>query len=214
MAKTAEMKLLELMVLKNDISAVIEYIGKKENFQFQSKLKDSAAKDAEGEESLNIDSHFYDSLSKAYTELGYDSSLAGIKDCSAPCDDDRKKAADIIAAYTDLKTRIADATDEAHKVNEAYKEAMAFSNLKVSYSELEHLSFLSLRIGRIPENQYEDLKYRLEGSAVVIKLGNDSSHILVASSKKGRFALDAELKIITLLNLKFRQNLKVFLNLH
>lgn len=194
MAKTAEMKLLELMVLKNDISAVIEYIGKKENFQFQSKLKDSAVKDAEGEESLNIDSHFYDSLSKAYTELGYDSSLAGIKDCSAPCDDDRKNAADIIAAYTDLKTRIADATDEAHKVNEAYKEAMAFSNLKVSYSELEHLSFLSLRIGRIPENQYEDLKYRLEGSAVVIKLGNDSSHILVASSKKGRFALDAELK--------------------
>ena len=194
MAKTAEMKLLELMVLKNDISAVIEYIGKKESFQFQSKLKDSAVKDAEGEESLNIDSHFYDSLSKAYTELGYDSSLAGIKDCSAPCDDDRKKAADIIAAYTDLKTRIADATDEAHKVNEAYKEAMAFSNLKVSYSELEHLSFLSLRIGRIPENQYEDLKYRLEGSAVVIKLGNDSSHILVASSKKGRFALDAELK--------------------
>lgn len=194
MAKTAEMKLLELMVLKNDISAVIEYIGKKENFQFQSKLKDSVANDAEGEESLNIDSHFYDSLSKAYTELGYDSSLAGIKDCSAPCDDDRKKAADIIAAYTDLKTRIADATDEAHKVNEAYKEAMAFSNLKVSYSELEHLSFLSLRIGRIPENQYEDLKYRLEGSAVVIKLGNDSSHVLVASSKKGRFALDAELK--------------------
>ncbi len=194
MAKTAEMKLLELMVLKNDISAVIEYIGKKENFQFQSKLKDSAANDAEGEESLNIDSHFYDSLSKAYTELGYDSSLAGIKDCSAPCDDDRKKASDIIAAYTDLKTRIADATDEAHKVNEAYKEAMAFSNLKVSYSELEHLSFLSLRIGRIPENQYEDLKYRLEGSAVVIKLGNDSSHILVSSSKKGRFALDAELK--------------------
>ena len=58
MAKTAEMKLLELMVLKNDISAVIEYIGKKENFQFQSKLKDSAAKDVESEESLNIDSQF------------------------------------------------------------------------------------------------------------------------------------------------------------
>ncbi len=194
MARTAEMKLLELMVLKNDISAVIEYIGKKENFQFQSKLKDSAAKDVESEESLNIDSQFYDSLSKAYNELGYDSSLAEIKDCSAPRDEDRKKAADIIAAYTDLKTRIADATDEAHKVNDAYKEAMAFSNLKVSYSELEHLSFLSLRIGRIPENQYEDLKDRLEGSAVVIKLGNDSSHVLVASSKKGRFALDAELK--------------------
>ena len=66
-----------------------------------------------------------------------------------------------------MKKRIADATEEAHKVNDAYKEAMAFSNLKVSYSELEHLSFLSLRIGRIPENQFEDLKDSLEGSAVV-----------------------------------------------
>ena len=197
MARTAEMKLLELMVLKDDISAVIEYIGKKENFQFQTKLKDSASSFNEGEaadETLNIDSQFYDSLSKAYTELGYDSSLVGIKDCSAPRDEDRKKAADLIAAFTDLKGRISEATDEAHKVDDAFKEAMAFSNLKVSYSELEHLSFLSLRIGRIPENQYEDLKDRLEGSAVVIKLGNDASHVLVASSKKGRFALDAELK--------------------
>ena len=199
MARTAEMKLLELMVLKNDISAVIEYIGKKENFQFQTKLKESASGTGAGEgesadETLNIDSQFYDSLSKAYTELAYEGEVPGIKDCSAPRDEDRKKAADFIAAFTDLKARIAEATDEAHKVDDAYKEAQAFSNLKVSYSELEHLSFLSLRIGRSPENQYEALKDSLEGSAVVIKLGNDSSHVLVASSKKGRFALDAELK--------------------
>ena len=37
MAKTTKMKLLELMVLKEDVSAVIEYIGKRESFQFQSK---------------------------------------------------------------------------------------------------------------------------------------------------------------------------------
>ena len=71
---------------------------------------------------------------------------------------------------------------------------MAFSNLQVSYSELEHISFLALRIGKIPAENYEDLKDSLEGSAVVVKLGDDASHILVASSKKGRFALDAELK--------------------
>ena len=43
MARTAEMTLLELMVLKDDISSVIEYIGKNENLQFQSKLKESSA---------------------------------------------------------------------------------------------------------------------------------------------------------------------------
>lgn len=200
MARTAEMTLLELMVLKDDISSVIEYIGKNENFQFQSKLKENSAgaacsaADDSSADALNIDSQFYDGLLKAYKELGFEDAAYDIKNCSAPRDEDRKKAADVIAAYTQLKTRLSEATDEATKVNDAYKEAMAFSNLQVSYSELEHLSFLSLRIGRIPEDKFEDLKDRLEGSAVVIKLGNDASHILVASSKKGRFALDAELK--------------------
>ena len=40
MARTAEMRLIELMVLKQDISAVIEYIGKKESFQFQDSERD------------------------------------------------------------------------------------------------------------------------------------------------------------------------------
>lgn len=198
MARTAEMKLLELMVLKNDISSVIEYIGKKENFQFQTRMKETAAgSDAEtaaSDEVLNIDTQFYDGLEKAAAELGYDAADLDIKSCGAPIDDDRKKAADLIAAFTDLKTRINEAKDELIKVTDAYNEAMAFSNLQVSYSELEHLSFLSLRIGKIPVDKFDDLKDRLEGSAVVIKLGNDTSHILVASSKKGRFALDAELK--------------------
>ena len=38
MAKPAQMRLMELMVLKQDIAPVLEYIGKKESFQFQSKL--------------------------------------------------------------------------------------------------------------------------------------------------------------------------------
>lgn len=200
MAKTAQMKLLELMVLKQDISSVIEYIGKKENFQFQSRLKDkSSAADASdsaeaGDEGFNLDSQFYDGLKKAYTKLGYGETSFDIKKCSAPGDKERKEAADLIVAFNDLEARLTAVNDEVYKVREAYKEAMAFSNLQVSYSELEHLSFLALRIGKIPADNFEDLKDSLEGAAVVVKLGDDASHILVASSKKGRFALDAELK--------------------
>ena len=36
MAKTAQMSLMELMVLKEDISNVLLYLGKSGNFQFQS----------------------------------------------------------------------------------------------------------------------------------------------------------------------------------
>ena len=42
MARTAEMRLIELMILKQDISAVIEYIGKKETFQFQKNFKEGS----------------------------------------------------------------------------------------------------------------------------------------------------------------------------
>ena len=38
MAKTAKMRLVELMVLKEDIDEVVEFLGKKGNFQFQQKL--------------------------------------------------------------------------------------------------------------------------------------------------------------------------------
>lgn len=36
MARTTPMRLVELMILKQDISAVIEFLGKNGNFQFQS----------------------------------------------------------------------------------------------------------------------------------------------------------------------------------
>ena len=39
MAKTAKMRLVELMVLKEDIDEVVEFLGKKGNFQFQQKLE-------------------------------------------------------------------------------------------------------------------------------------------------------------------------------
>ncbi len=217
MAKTAQMKLLELMVLKQDISTVIEYIGKKENFQFQSKLKekhvsDSAESDTDLSEvsgyGADLDSHFYEGLKKAYTELGYEEQTFDLSKSNAPGDSERKEAADLIAAYNDLEKRMKEVTDEVYKIRDAYKEAMAFSNLQVSYSELEHLSFLALRIGKIPAESFEDLKDSLEGSAVVVKLGDDASHILVASSKKGRFALDSELKRHNFVELKVPADFK------
>ena len=192
MARTTEMKLLELMVLKQDIYRVIEYIGKNGNFQFQTKNKNSKADE---ESSVpNLENKFYDELKKIYADLGLTDLPEDISQASSPSDEDSSAAAKIISSYQDLQTKITDATAEAAKVADAYKEANAFANLQVSYSELEHLSFLSLKIGKIVPANFDDLKEALEGVAVVIPLGDDKSHVLVASSKKGRFALESELK--------------------
>ena len=53
---------------------------------------------------------------------------------------------------------------------------------------------MSLKIGKIAPENYEMLKDSLLDNAVVIPLGEDNSRVIVASSKKGRFAMETELK--------------------
>ncbi|MCR4741629.1 MAG: ATPase [Treponema sp.] len=195
MAKTAPMRLLELMVLKEDISSVIEFIGKKESFQFYTKKKiEKKEDDQEAQFTLDVDRHLYDEIKNIAIDLNISSDSIDITSARSPSEDDRTKLTQILAAYNDLENNLENAREAAEKVSSAVKEANAFSNLKVSYSELDHLSFLSLKIGRIPAENYDQLKENLEDDAVLVPLGDDKSHVLLASSKKGRFALESILK--------------------
>ena len=206
MARTTEMRLIELMTLRQDISKVIEYLGKKGNFQFQTKLQGGDA--ASSESFKNADKEFFDNLQRARIFLAVPDRTDDGRSCSAPSDADRDDAAKLLASVDDLKRRVTGSIEEAKRVDDAYKEALAFSNLKASYSELEHLSFLSLRIGKINPTLFEALKDAVGERAVVIPLGNDNSRILAASSKKGRFALDTELKKFNFVNMEIPQDFK------
>ena len=206
MARTTEMRLIELMTLRQDISKVIEYLGKKGNFQFQTKLQGGDA--ASSESFKNADKEFFDNLQRARIFLAVPDRTDDGRSCSAPSDADRDDAAKLLASVDDLKRRVTGSIEEAKRVDDAYKEALAFSNLKASYSELEHLSFLSLRIGKIDPTLFEALKDAVGERAVVIPLGNDNSRILAASSKKGRFALDTELKKFNFVNMEIPQDFK------
>lgn len=209
MARTEKMRLLELMVLKQDIVPVIEYIGKKGSFQFQTKKSKSDENNAQQKENImDIDSQIYKQLMEIAQYLGIQDYPQDLSQFDAPNERVKKDANDFLIAFNELKTRINDANEEAEKVNNAYKEAKAFSNLQVSYSELEHLSFLSLRIGKVTPDEYEDLKESLTDNAVVIPLGEDKTHILVASSKKGRFAVDSELKNHGFIEMEIPQDFK------
>ena len=171
MAKTAPMRLLELMVLKQDISSVIEFIGKKESFQFYTKKKIEKKDDDEPKFNLDVDRHLYNEIKNIAIDLNVASDNLDIASAKSPSEDDRSKLTQSLAAYNDLEKNLENARTTAEKVTSAVKEANAFSNLKVSYSELEHLSFLSIKIGRIPAENYENLKENLEDDAVLVPLG-------------------------------------------
>ncbi len=195
MAKTAEMRLVELMVLKQDINSVIEYIGKKGSFQFQTRNTDDTKGSKKAPEKIaNIDEQFYSSLKNMCAYLNISVQTENLDQAKAPTDQEKADTSKLIAAFNDLQKRCEEASEELEKVIDAQKETQAFANLKVSYSELEHLSFLSLRIGRIDPAVFEDLKASLSGETVVVALGEDKSFVMTATSKKNRSDVDAQLK--------------------
>jgi V/A-type H+-transporting ATPase subunit I len=92
-----------------------------------------------------------------------------------------------------LKNREINTAAEKQKVTDTLKEAKVFSNMNVPFTELAHLSYLTLRVGRIDRPNQLQLQNALGDRAVIIPL-DSKDRVLAASSRKGRFALDSELK--------------------
>lgn len=204
MARTTEMRLIELMVLKQDVLNVIEYLGKTGKFQFQSNKKSSSIESEEKSE--NIDAEFFDNLQKVRNFLGIDDRETGVLSCERATDEDRNTASKLISLVSDIEKRVSDKIDDIKRISDSYKEAQAFSNLQVPYSHLEHLSFISIKIGRIPKDNLEGLKNSVGKHAVIISLGDDSSRIMAVSSKKSRFMLDTELKKYGFVNMEIPED--------
>ncbi len=200
MAKTTEMRLVELMALKQDVQNVILYLGKNGNFQFQTR-KRPVQKDND-KKIVNIDGHFFDCLQKARAFFDIPDISSSELKVVAATDDDRNVANKIIAATDDFEKNAEEKNKKLSQITENLKEAESFANLKVPYSQLEHLSFLSLKIGKIPADNFTSLREAVGVYGVIIPLGNDKSKILAVSSKKGRFALDTELKKFGFVNME------------
>lgn len=191
MARTTTMRLIELMVLREDIHSVLKYLGELGEFQFQQEF---ASDSSDSAKRLNPDASIFERLQQVRAALDLPD-LDGYKvSVSLPSDADFESATKIIDSVEDIHKKELTAADEEKRAVSAYKEALAFANLKVPYSDLESLSFLTLRIGKIDPEKIDDLRARLGSRGIIVKLGDDDSRILAASSKKARFALDGELK--------------------
>lgn len=202
MAKTAKMRLVELMTLKEDIDSVIEFLGKKGNFQFQQQLE--LNKSAE-----NPDARILEKLKTVRSFLALpDITSEDLKKSTRPSEYDRVLCQKFIHIVEELQQKELACAEDLKRSQSAYTEAKSFSNLKVSYSELEHLSFLSMRVGKIDPAVFDDLSASIGSRAVIIALGDDKSHILAATSKKGRFALDTELKNHGFVNMEIPSDFK------
>lgn len=211
MMRPRRMKRVELTVLERDVDGVIELIGKKGVMHFPQRNEAAAGAaagaDAEADELASRAAPSRGSPGRAAPDprpaledvrsaaaiLGIELPAESGRDARLPVADDGVLAARILDRARRAAERIDALESEKSKVAEALSESRAFANLKAPFSELEQLSYLALRIGRLDPVRRGELSATLAGRAFLMPL-DDGDRVVAAASRKGRFALDSELK--------------------
>jgi V/A-type H+-transporting ATPase subunit I len=215
------MKRVQMTVLRSDMNTVIEYLGRHKAMHFvlpdfenvkASPGADSVsnANNAKGARSANTDNTgarvsgnteliringLMEKLHSSCEFLGVELPAEPVPDSTLPGEAEEALCDRLCSVISSLKEREIAIRQGKQSVEEAYGEAKAFSNLNAPFADLDQLSYLTLRVGRLDPIVQTELKEKLGDRAVIIPLGGGGNdRVLAASSRKGRFALDSELK--------------------
>ncbi|MDR2078405.1 MAG: V-type ATP synthase subunit I [Treponema sp.] len=198
MIRPRKMKQVELTVLDRDVDGVIEYLGRHALMHFTKDEEEASSEEPHTGKTI-AQTLILENLEKLKAGAVY----LGVEIPAEPGESSRLPGPDEIAMTEKICSRIEllnrkenETLKEKKKVEDALSEANAFSNLNAPFADLDQLSYLTLRIGRLGPERLEDLRRTMADRAVIIPLGSgaDDDRILAAASRKGRFALDSELK--------------------
>jgi len=196
-----KMKLLELVILKGDVNTTLEYLGKNGNFQMYKSENENVPPSNEYKD-------IFDHLRIAATYLNISTDALSLQDASFPNDEDKQIAQEIISDVENIEKSITSLQSLLENAEAAYNESQAFAKLNLPYNELDSLTFLTVRIGKISPESFESLKFSMQGRALIIPINEDGSKIVAAASKKARFALDSELKKVDFVQMEVPKNFK------
>ena len=140
MARTTAMRLIELMIFRQDIRKVLKYLGEMGDFQFQQDFDASSDTKA-----ANPAQDVFDSLQQARTNLGIEDLTSFKGALCLPADDDGEKADKIVTTVAKIHQDELDAAEEEKRASAEYKEALAFSFF-VLYGESSLFTRLSVSL--------------------------------------------------------------------
>jgi V/A-type H+-transporting ATPase subunit I len=201
------MKEIELTVLSRDVDAVIEYLGRRGIMHFSGDTASSGVPEDSGSRQTHaLDAADYKHIKENLEKIKAGAAYLGVELPAEPEESGRlpgEAEEELTARITGHISRLSREENEANlekrKVEEALNEARAFANLNAPFSDLDQLSYLTLRVGRLDPKGLAAIRENLADRAVIIPLGPGKDgelgeRVLAAASRKGRFALDSELK--------------------
>jgi len=191
MFRPRKMMFVDLSVLKSDIDIVLEYIGKNASIQFPE--KESFTESQEMIRIKEIIERLMDVGDFLGLELDADAQWQSNDDVSIPDTASEEFVNKICGEIEVLKELEHKLFSEKQNIKETINEVKAFSRMNIPFSDFENLSYLTLRIGHLDAKDAVLLREALGKRAIIIPL-DEENLFLAASSKKGRFALDTQLK--------------------
>jgi V/A-type H+-transporting ATPase subunit I len=179
------MRKLELHVLKNDTDRVLERLGSSRCFELSSPRKAKGGPSAFAAEIAM--------LHEVRDCLGLEVPALIPPGVKLPGEGEAALVARMHGAVKDIAAEEEAGAIRREQIKDAMSEARSFAGLSLPFRDLDHLSFLSVRVGRLPVADLPALESSLGDRALVVHLDEEGG-IVAASSRKGRFALDTELK--------------------
>jgi len=198
---SVSMRRVELLLLKSDIDAVLEYLASQRCFQiiYPDELERLAQRKLAGAVESDIDRELSMKLDDAQRKLDFVGTFFGTQPSTNIAEGthlpDETMLAKLDLLYgrcAELKKTIDDQDAKVDQLAESIHEAKAFSGLSRPFGEFEKFSYVSIQVGTLPKDKLRALEESLGTRAVFIPLDSEDT-ILAASSRKGRFALETEL---------------------
>jgi V/A-type H+-transporting ATPase subunit I len=187
------MKRVELTILDRDADRVIEFLGRR-GMLHVAEDGNVEPRERDAEAAKRID-EILERIRGLAAYLGVGLPPEPSAGAALPGEDEAALTERLAGGIEVLRKREEGLREERRRAEAALNEAQAFENLNAPFSDLDRLSYLTLRLGVVDPRGEEELRTALGDRAVIIPLGGEHSRgrILAAASRKGRFALDSEL---------------------
>ncbi len=194
------MRKLELIILNRDIDVVLAQIGESGSFQIASPVSEeegnfhpvsSSAAGTEIEDDRSLEC--LQMLERTGKALGFEIPSTVARGLKLPGKREEELVEEFDARARTVVSEIAKTKARLEELHGARDEARAFSGLDLPFADLDRLSFLSVRIGRVEPEMASKLEASIGDRGFILPL-DDSGQIIAASSRKGRFALDTDLE--------------------
>lgn len=186
---TEKMRKVELLLLKSDMDRVLEYLGVKRCFQ----LTDTVEKE-KGE----LFYKYQDLLNRLKSSLEFLGLSRAVpashsKEFRSPKNEDLQWAERILGETSQLLQRETSLLEQQLSLESTLQEVRVFQRMKFPLRELENVTYLVYRYGSLAPARIPEVEKNLQGRAVVFVL-DPGGKVLIIATKKGRFALETELK--------------------